>query len=331
MPWHVSSETFIERTESGKPNFLDWARGTYHAEVAISDGVSDVEVQDSQVIVRLVLSFDFTKERENCIHWTIDTCASQAHKIAAYPGIHSGYLSVWNASGPSTFCEVLWETPIFSPYVEIEAPYRDGDREDFNPVRLSSRPKDRSGDTLLQASHTERVDLWSRSAYVTVLQEVLKDIARLLVFGPRYADMKLAPVAKYAEYDSYIRSHTTARFPETNHFPEAAAFFSRAYCHTRSGENEELPVPERRCMTSVETIEALFDHYKIVREPPWIKASKQDWVDDLREEAILLRTVADWREFERKWATITSYTCGLNLHEGPWAGEDWRAYVWATA
>ena len=80
-------------------------------------------------------------------------------------------------------------------------------------------------------------------------------------------------------------------------------------------------------MTTVETIEAFFEHYKIVREPPWIKTSKSDWVDDLGEEVMSLRIIADWRKFETKWATITSYACGLNLHEGPWASEDWRMYI----
>jgi hypothetical protein len=96
-------------------------------------------------------------------------------------------------------------------------------------------------------------------------------------------------------------------------------------------ENEDgEPVPDNLCKMNVETMEALFDYYKIVREPPWIKTSKRDWVDDLGEEAISLRTVADWEKFEMKWATITSYACGLNLHEGPWASEDWRTYIDST-
>lgn len=334
VPWQVSSETFIEQTEYNEPNILDWVRGTYHVEASISDGLCDEGVQESNVVVHLKLSLDFTKERENCAHWTIDTRTSQIHKPAAYPGIHSGYLSAWNSSGYNTHCEVIWETPIFSPYVKIETPYRGNDKEDFKAITLGSMPKSRGGESLQQTSHVERVYLPIRgSCYVIVLQEVLKDLARLLVFGPRYADMTLAPVAEYAEtfQANYMRDESSVDFFESPHFPKAALFFSRAYCQAGLGGKEEEgdgePVPYSRCMTSVETIEALFDHYKIVREPPWIKTSKRDWVDDLGEEAMSLRTIADWRKFETKWATITSYACGLNLHEGPWAGEDWRTYI----
>jgi hypothetical protein len=158
------------------------------------------------------------------------------------------------------------------------------------------------------------------------LQEILKDIARLLVFGRRYTEMKLALIAEYSKCNP-VRDDTTQSFFESNDFPEAAAFFSRAYCHASTLEDEELPTPQHRCLKTVEITEALFGHYEIVLEPTWIKSGSEDWVDELREEAMVLKTVGEWRRFETKWATIASYVCGLNLHEGPWVGEDWTLYV----
>jgi hypothetical protein len=78
---------------------------------------------------------------------------------------------------------------------------------------------------------------------------------------------------------------------------------------------------------TVQTIESMFEHYKIVQEPHWTKTTRDDWIDDLREDALALKTVGDWREFENKWATITSYACGLTLHAGPWAGRDWMSHI----
>jgi hypothetical protein len=143
VPWKVSSETFIEQTEYSEPNFFDWVRGTYCIEVTISDGLRGEEVQESDVIVFLKLSLDFTKDRENCANWTIDTRTSEIHNHAAYPGLHSGYLSVWNSSGLTTHCEVIWEIPIFSPYVKPESPYRGNDKEDFESATFRSMPKSR--------------------------------------------------------------------------------------------------------------------------------------------------------------------------------------------
>ena len=170
--------------------------------------------------------------------------------------------------------------------------------------------------------------LASGPCHVIVLQEVLKDLARLLVFGPRYSDMQLAPCCEYEEVGrGYLRDDETVELFESADFPGVAAFFSRAFCQDGMSEEEELPVPGGRCLKSVEIIEGLFDHYKIVREPRWVKATKQDWVENVMEEAMAVGTIGEWRKFETKWAIITSYACGLNLHEGPWAGEDWRERV----
>lgn len=327
--WQTISETFIEQPSSTKPNFIDWVRGTYHVEVVISDGHFEKEGNESGFVVPLKLSLDFTKNIQHCTHWTIDTLAAQTHKPVAYPGIHSGCLLVWCPPNYMPYDGVIWETPIFSPYVQIESEYRNNDRGDYTAISLRSKPKSRDKDLFLQASYFENMYLGtSDSCYVVVLQEVLKDLAKLLVFGPRYSDMIQAPVVQFANMSHNVRSELTAEFFESLRFSEAAQFFSRAYCQSgQSKEDEEEKVPSSLYLMSIKTIETLFDHYKIVREPPWIKTSKSDWVDDLGEEALALQSMADWRKFEAKWATITSYACGLNLHEGPWAGEDWRMYI----
>lgn len=110
-------------------------------------------------------------------------------------------------------------------------------------------------------------------------------------------------------------------------FPAAAAFFSRAFCEDGYPEEDLLPVPDGYNQKTVATIRSLFELFKIVREPQWVQPINEDWVDNLEHEAKAVKTVGDWRHFEKRWAIITSYACGLILHQGPWAGEEWRSYI----
>jgi hypothetical protein len=408
-PWQAISETFVEQTEreNALPNYLDWIRGTYHADVPISDGLCDEEIDE--VEVRLTVSLDFTKDREECIHWTIDLTGiniintphddnavgkeedgegREYATAAAYPGVHSGFLMIRNASSFNNFCEVIWQTPILSPYIKMESQWRGNDRAAFKPVKMTSMPESWMDDLLSEAGHREGVYFGKHKCYVAVLQEVLKDIARLLVFGPRYEDMRLPPIAPYVAIGCPVRDDATPSFFESEHFANAAAFFSRAFCWPpralsalrsslfptaatndnninggdggREDEEEkgrkqmeeeeergkkdddtikdepsshldldQQAVSPQRCLKTIETVEAILEHYEIVAEPVWLSTAHDDadWLDDLRADAAALRTVGEWRKFETKWAVITSYACGLNLHEGPWAGEDWACYV----
>src|SRR5262245_18917160 len=109
-PWQAISETFVEQTEreNEPPNYLDWIRGTYRVDVPVFDVLCDEEVEE--VEVRLTVSLDFTKDREECIHWTIDLTGinniitphddktvgkekdGEGRKYvtaAAYPGVHN--------------------------------------------------------------------------------------------------------------------------------------------------------------------------------------------------------------------------------------------------
>src|SRR5438034_1038679 len=76
-PWHVSTEIFVGKLGESEQNFRDWFGGTYQADVQISDGSPE-----SEVTVRLTLSLDFTKNWDDCIHWTMDTRASRIRKLA---------------------------------------------------------------------------------------------------------------------------------------------------------------------------------------------------------------------------------------------------------
>jgi hypothetical protein len=326
----VISETFIEQTERTEPHFVDWIRGSYYVEVPLSDGVeSPVDEHDegdedyAEVMVKMTISLDFTKreDREEFVDWTIDTRTSQICSVAAYPGIHKGAIRVHSQA---EFYKLCWHTPIFSPYVSIETPYRtDNAKARFGLVTMMSSP---CRNRLIEAGINEWVYLGGGRMTVCVLQEVLKNTARLLIFGPRYSDMKSPDVVEYGPVTP-VRGDTTLDFFKSKEFPNAAAFFSRAYCQEDVVEGCDLPVPERRRLMTVQTIESMFERYKIIQEPHWIKTTRDDWVDDLREDALAVKTVGDLRKFENKWATITSYACDLTLHAGPWAGRDWMSYT----
>jgi hypothetical protein len=341
VPWQATSETFVERTEFPDPNHLDWVRGTYTAAVPISDGPPDQESgQESQILVPLTLHLDFTKGREENVHWTIDLRPSKTHKgdgAVAYPGIHSGYLSFLNLGSPYSGYEVFWETPLFSPYVEVVIPNRRMDQADWLPLTLKCRRNTNSGDIMKAAGHIENVFIGGRGyhCYVPVLQRILRDVSRLLVFGPRYENMQIVPLCPYDDlFESPgISTQRKAEFFGSPHFAAAARFFSRAFCRAglAADESEEDPVPRARCEASVQAIEALFEHFTIVREPPWVENKNGDWVDDMEAEAAALKTMGQWLDFERKWAAAASYACMIELHEGPWAGDDWKLYVDVSA
>ncbi|KAH8665197.1 hypothetical protein BGZ60DRAFT_529540 [Tricladium varicosporioides] len=321
-PWQILSETLI-----AEPSFLNWVAGTYYIDTKIVDGDGNEEGCPI-FIVRLGLEVDFRKDEE-CVQWMIDTRAPHSQKQAAYSGIHRGYFNISNLGGFNCFSRMKWQTIILSPYTKIETPYRGCDKEDFGAINMTSNPMGWSSDIYGVAGHREKVVFAdSGEISVVVLQVVLKDLARLLVFGPRYSDMQLAPGPKYEEVNhAYKRSGETERLYESAEFPDVAAFFSRAFCQAGISREQELPVPEGYCLKTITVIEGLFELYKIIQEPRWVTASRQDWVDNLREEGKAVRTIGEWRKFETRWATITSYACGLNLHEGPWAGEDWREYL----
>ncbi len=50
----------------------------------------------------------------------------------------------------------------------------------------------------------------------------------------------------------------------------------------------------------------------------------------MEAEAAALKTIGQWMAFERKWAVVASYACAIDIHEGPWAGDDWRKYVYVS-
>ncbi len=333
MRWHAASETFIEQTEFPEPNYRDWIRGTYTASVPISDGPLN---QECEVFVPLTLQLDFVKERDRMVQWTIDCQPTQIRGPAAYPGVHRGWFKSMNHGHYSSSCEVEWETPIFSPYVHVKSPYRSRDLDDMKPATTECERSIHGSDTMQSAGHVEKVFLGTLGykTPVLVLQRILRDLSRLLVFGPRYENMQEVPIAPYRDlFKSPAEDQQRkAEFFNSPHFPDAARLFSRVFCRAglAANESEDDPVPRAQCEASLQTIMAMLEHFTILREPMWVDKADGDWVDDLEAEAAALKTKAEWLAFERKWAIVSSYACGLDLHGGPWAGDDWRLYAAAS-
>ncbi|ORX93483.1 hypothetical protein BCR34DRAFT_580482, partial [Clohesyomyces aquaticus] len=289
VPWQTTSETFVELTELTEPNYLDWIRGTYTANIPISDVPTEEEPHESEVFVPITLDLDFSKEREEILSWTIDTRPSKIRGPAAYPGMHSGCFVTWNVGAFNTFCEVIWKTPIFSPYVDVVIPYRGLDREDFKPITMKTGRIKFSGDIDQEASHVENFFLGSRgyTCHVNVLQRMLRDLSRLLVFGPRYENMRVVPICAYDDLFQTTGADRKAEFFNSPHFPQAARLFSRVFCQAGLGgdESREDLAPKALCEASLQTMEALMEHFNIVREPQWVENGDRDWVDDMEADA----------------------------------------------
>ncbi len=121
-------------------------------------------------------------------------------------------------------------------------------------------------DALHAAGHLEELILGrgSYTSHMVVLQRVLRDMSRLLVFGPRYEDMRVVPLCPYEDLFKRDSRSTNPRadFFIGPQFAAAARLFSRVFCQAglAADESEEDPVPPARCEASARTIEALFEH-----------------------------------------------------------------------
>lgn len=61
-----------------------------------------------------------------------------------------------------------------------------------------------------------------------------------------------------------------------------------------------------------------------MQEPPWV--DDDDWVEQLPNDLDKAQTIDAWQKVECQWATLVSYSTGLRLHQGPWAGPTWERY-----
>jgi hypothetical protein len=112
--------------------------------------------------------------------------------------------------------------------------------------------------------------------------------------------MRAVSIVEFEKVSWPVRAEITVEFLESNNFTVAAKIFSRACCQPDAIERHGLPVLERHFQKTVQIIEAIFEHSKIVWEPHWVGSSREGWVDDLREEAIALKIGEDRRRFKTK-------------------------------
>lgn len=285
-----------------------WAGGTYT--------VSYPENTQEDGRTSIVLTFDWSSA-DACIRWSIDSSVQGREEAPAYPGVHSGAIEVFN---PFSRYRVYWDVPIFSPYVEILNPTRDASKENqkLEPVRGCS----------VSSKGIETIRFGSRHLSVLILQEVLKGVAYLLICGPRYPQMRkrVTLPTTFEERYSHNWELLQSYFVKCD-FIATAALFSRAYIPAGPLLNKAGHVTEEQKQMTIDCIISIFEHFGIIQEPYWIQTERRDWIEDLQGDVAKVVTVDEWQKVEKKWATLASYACVLDLHKGPWAGEDWESVL----
>ena len=248
------------------------------------------------------------------IRWTVETLAAKA----AYPGTHLGSL-IQLDDGPRGM-EVEWETPILSPYVRLG-------KGDFSQAKQSGPVVGLSQCDVPDYSQRRSIIRDKKIVDVMVLQDVMRGVCNILVHGPKMQgipqDCK-SPVElefRHSSQNRNINDLIYAFYKEESRLRKAASFFSRAYNTVDHAKDEREVEPEER-QSTIESLICLFEHFGILQEPPWVE--EDDWAENLSNDLGGVKTYAAWREMERKWATLASYSCGLELHRGPWAGPDWE-------
>lgn len=310
MKWTQLDETFRrlpdptvkENRAARSKKWLYWMGGIYTFPYFSGDA------RQTQV----TMTFDWLEPKKP-MHWTVDTLTADA----AYPGKHRG--SLLHQEERTGDIDIEWETPIFSPYVRIQKRHASQARRADSVVGYSTcEVSDWSKKTTIICEKKE--------VSVMVLQNVMKRICNLLVHGPRpngIPESLASPVelkVKYSSNDDDIAQLIGTFFGNEARLREAASFFSRAYC-TAGQAKEERKVTSAERRATIESVDCLLEHFSILQEPPWME--DDDWVENLEKELKGVETYDAWQKIERKWATLASYSCGLELHQGPWAGPDW--------
>lgn len=182
LPWTTVSESYLSEPSESEPKYKYWIDGTYTVEVPLPERLNE---DRSSVKVLLTMMLNFAPAPAiKTVSWIIDTLQAESHTKVAYPGVHQGAI---DETTQANFYELIWYTPIFSPYVGLEVGMRWEDyKTKLEPITGRSRNKQYG--TFIEII-TEEVGLSDGDTTVLVLQEVLKDVARLLVYGPRYSDM----------------------------------------------------------------------------------------------------------------------------------------------
>jgi hypothetical protein len=292
-----------ENRAARSKKWLYWLGGTYTFPYLSGD---DCQAQ-------VTMTFNWLEPKKS-MHWTVETLTAEA----AYPGKHRGFLL--HQEERTSDMDLEWETPIFSPYVRIQ-------KRNASQARQADPVVGYSTCEVSDWSKKTTVICEKKEVSVMVLQNVMKRICNLLVHGPRpkgIPENLASPVelrVKYNSNDDDIAQLIGKFFENEARLRKAASFFSRAYC-TAGQAKEERKVTSAKRQATIESVDCLLEHFSILQEPPWME--DDDWVENLEKELEGVETYDAWQKIERKWATLASYSCGLELHQGSWAGPNWE-------
>ncbi len=286
------------------------------------------EASFAEVAIQFDWITKFEKDAE--YSWKIEVKSEEkdglSGRAAVYPGVHQGMIT--HTESQPEWYEVKWITPIFSPFVFMNSPSEWDENlfsEKTGAVIGGSAPANRN-------AATEKIPFVSRGRYfrvdeetVLVIERVLRSICAFLVFGPQNSSIpeayqpKVGHVGRGSNYDI-----TTKFFEKTGKFANAASFFCRAYV-PQARQDQSRKVTEAEKKSTIDAVIAMLEHHTILQDPFWIE--DENWADNLESDVQSVKTLKEWRLMEKKWATLTSFACGLRLHEGPWAGKDWEKYI----
>lgn len=214
--------------------------------------------------------------------------------MVAYPGVHRGAMG---SGTQAEYYDLFWHSPILSPYVKVEVPIRwDEDKLILEPISGKSETESRRS---FAEVVTEEVKLPSCNGHVSILQERLKDVARLLVYGPSYRGFRGEVGEKLATVSLPENDNTKATF-DNYLFPDIAAFFSRAYCCSIVEDSSHRNILDAERQKTLKVIETMFRQFSILQEPFWIKATRDDWVDDIAENIKAVQTLNELLAFEKE-------------------------------
>ena len=271
-----------------------WISGTYEFTYPSKD----------EPLANVTLKCDWANA-DSSFYWSIELLLLDA----AYPGIHRGF--VFKDSWPRVI--FAWETPFFSKYGQIKG---------------KVNPKGR----VLQSQADSQgmpVKLGGTEVNVIVLQYVLRTMCALLIYGPLYESVPKeleAPIRleNYTNPGWGDKSLVYAFFQKnTAGLRNATSFFSRAY-NNPNPRNGERQITSAERQSTMDAVDCVFKHFGIIQEPPWV--GQDDWVDQLPTDLEKAQTLDEWQKVECQWATLVSYSTGLKLHQGPWAGPLWERY-----
>jgi hypothetical protein len=218
----------------------------------------------------------FIDPHKPSFRWSIDTPESLYH-----PGKHRGQLYVKKIE-KSIFESkfgVRWESPIFSPFIN------------------------------LWGSLSSEGPLEERPAYLG-FTDVMMSLAHFVAFGP-YDERGDCPKAPYSFHSMDSEASGYFKRAERDAFARASSFFARAYTLEVPEEDQFVGKGfSNECReTSVVVIQELLQFYRpeSLNDP----STNDEW--DFRQAFANVTSHRDWAIEESKWATKLVDTCGFEF------------------